>query len=142
MCSANATAWAGKGHCLTEQGKYNQGIECFENAISSEPDNLTALTGKTLCLLNIGKYEESIEVLKKILKIGSDADFQLNLKNIFGFERDHDTSLYFLSSAYAKLENYPKAWEYWHTHRAVLLMKQQIDDTNPESKITVAMSWF
>ena len=51
MYSANAVAWAGKGWCLAMQGKYNQGIECFENAISSEPDNLTALTGKASCLL-------------------------------------------------------------------------------------------
>ena len=142
MYSADATAWAGKGYCLAMQGKYNQGIECFENAISSKPDNLTALTGKASCLLEIGRYEESIEVLKKILKIENDTDFQPDLKNIFNFEPDHYTSLYLLSLAYAKLEDYPKAQEYWDKYCKVLSMKQQIDDTNPENKITVAMSWF
>ena len=142
MYSTNATAWTGKGYCLTAQSKYNQGIECFENSISIEPDSLKALFGKAVCLFKITKYKESITVLKKILNISDSTDFQPDLKNIFSFERDHHTSLYLLSLVYAKLENYPKAWEYWHKHLKVLSLKQQIDDNNPESKIMVAMSWF
>jgi len=140
--NTNAIALAGKGYCLAMQGKYHQAIEYFENSLSTEPDNLTALTGKASCLLDLGQFEKAIKTLKISLRIGINSDFQLDLKNLYNFKSDHYTSLYLLSAAYSKLKNYTKAWEYWYKHLKVLMLKQQIDNKNPESKVLVAMAWF
>ena len=51
--------WISKGNALYEQGKFNESITCYDNAIKLDPKNSNAWYGKGLALESLGRYEEA-----------------------------------------------------------------------------------
>ena len=60
------------GVALKNQGKLEEAIEAFKNAISTKPDNIDAYYNMGNALKNQGKLEEAIEAYKRVLSIQPD----------------------------------------------------------------------
>ena len=50
--------WISKGFALYDQEKYEESIECCDNAIKLDPENLAAYNGKGNSLRKLGRDEE------------------------------------------------------------------------------------
>lgn len=50
------------------QGRFEESLEHFENALEGNSRKKLAWAGKGLCLLNLGRYEEALTSYKNILK--------------------------------------------------------------------------
>ncbi len=61
-----------KGEELIQQGKYDEALECYDNAISLYPDNKGGLINKGVTLLNLKRYGEALNCFDKVLTIESD----------------------------------------------------------------------
>ncbi len=68
QCQQTAKDWFNNGGSLNDQGKYNEAIKAFDEAIIKlDPNdpNLAVVWGvKGLALYNMGKYNESIVASK------------------------------------------------------------------------------
>ena len=62
-------AWNNKGLALNSQGKYNESIEAYDEAIKLDPKYANAWNNKGNALQNQGKYDESIEAYDEAIKL-------------------------------------------------------------------------
>ncbi len=72
---SNSLAWIGKGTALLQLNRFNESMECFEQAFNLEPSK----DGKMYCLIvesqilkGLGRDQEAAAVLEKVLKIQAD----------------------------------------------------------------------
>lgn len=58
--SLTADEWANKAFALDDQGKYDEAIVCYDEAIALEPKDVDTWNNKGAALFNQGKYEEAV----------------------------------------------------------------------------------
>ncbi len=58
-----------KGSSLVEDGKYEEALECFETALSINPNDPDIWNKKGIVLRSMGRYDEAIECFNKSLEI-------------------------------------------------------------------------
>jgi tetratricopeptide (TPR) repeat protein len=58
-----------KGTSLVEDGKYEEALECFENALASNPNDPDLLNKKGVVLRSMGRYDEAVECFNKSLEM-------------------------------------------------------------------------
>ena len=63
--------WNSKGNDLYKLGKYEEAIECYDNALDRDPGDVDALCCKGRALKELGKYQEAIGCYNKALRQGS-----------------------------------------------------------------------
>jgi tetratricopeptide (TPR) repeat protein len=73
VASANqsdlAEEWNKKGDALDMQGKYDEAIEDYDEAIRLDPNSASAWCGKGTALANLGKYDEAIKALDEAIRL-------------------------------------------------------------------------
>jgi len=69
-----------KGNELSNQGKYEEALRCFDNVLETEPDDPTALTYKGIALADLGREKESMEIFNNLLEIAPNDHALLNNK--------------------------------------------------------------
>jgi len=62
-------SWFKKGLDLSEAGKYQEALECFEKAIEINPKEEIAWYNKGVALTNLGKHQEALECFEKAIEI-------------------------------------------------------------------------
>jgi tetratricopeptide (TPR) repeat protein len=58
-----------KGTSLVEDGKYEEALECFENALALNPNDPNILNKKGVALRSLGRHDEAIECFNRSLEI-------------------------------------------------------------------------
>jgi tetratricopeptide (TPR) repeat protein len=58
-------AWTNKGASLYSLEKYEESIECCDNAINLDPENLAAYNGKGNSLRKLGRDEDAEQCFAK-----------------------------------------------------------------------------
>ncbi len=58
-----------KGVCLARQGNYEDGLKCFDQALSQDPDNQFCWALKAALLSEIGKYAEALACDNRAIEI-------------------------------------------------------------------------
>ena len=62
-------AWNNKGIALYSQGKYNEAIKAYDEAIKLDPKYAMAWNNKGLALNSQGKYNEAIKAYDEAIKL-------------------------------------------------------------------------
>ena len=65
----NAWEWNNKGVALSRLGRYQEAIECYDNALEIDPRHVNAWDNKGLNLNSVGRYQEAIVCYDKALEI-------------------------------------------------------------------------
>ncbi|MGI0088590.1 MAG: tetratricopeptide repeat protein [Nitrosotalea sp.] len=58
-----------KGTSLVEDGKYEEALECFENALALNPNDPDIINKKGVALRSLGRNGEAIECFNRSLEI-------------------------------------------------------------------------
>jgi len=67
--SREASKWLKKGNDLYDQGKYNEAISCYDNAIGKDLKNKLAWVNKGAALLELMKPDEAISCFDKVIEL-------------------------------------------------------------------------
>ena len=67
--SNDAESWSNKGSALGEQGKYDEAIKAFDEAIRLDPKLATAWYNKGIALVKQDKYDEAIKCFDEVTKL-------------------------------------------------------------------------
>ena len=67
--SPDATTWSDKGDALSAQGKYDDAINAYYNALDLDPQYALAWSGKGQALYAQGKYDEAIEAYDEATRL-------------------------------------------------------------------------
>jgi tetratricopeptide (TPR) repeat protein len=70
QCQQTAEDWFNKGNALNSQGKYDDAIKAFDEAIRLDPNLAQAWFGKGLILQSLGRNNEANEALTKAKELG------------------------------------------------------------------------
>lgn len=54
-----------KGYELNQLGKHSESIECYDEVLTVEPNNLLALKNKGFALKQLGKHEDALECIQR-----------------------------------------------------------------------------
>jgi tetratricopeptide (TPR) repeat protein len=69
QCQQTAEDWFNKGIALLGQGKYDEGIKAYDEAIRLDPKFAMAWNNKGLALFGQGKYDEAIKALDEAIRL-------------------------------------------------------------------------
>ncbi len=58
-----------KAVILSDLGRYDEGIECIDEALSIEPENPTYLLDKTIILNDADRYDEAVECAREVIEL-------------------------------------------------------------------------
>jgi tetratricopeptide (TPR) repeat protein len=67
--SYSPAAWYEKGLKFADDLQYGKAIECFDRALSMEPDNERALVARGSALLTVGRFEDAYRDLNRAIEI-------------------------------------------------------------------------
>ena len=67
--SPDATTWSDKGDALSAQGKYDDAINAYYNALDLDPQYALAWSGKGQALYAQGKYDEAINAYDEAIRL-------------------------------------------------------------------------
>lgn len=67
--TSSAETWINKGDALYKQGKYDEAIQAYDEAIRLNPQALTAWNGKGRTLQTLHKYDEAINSYDKAISL-------------------------------------------------------------------------
>ncbi|OPY50739.1 MAG: lipoprotein NlpI [Methanosaeta sp. PtaU1.Bin112] len=67
--SREASKWVKKGDDLFDQGKYNEAISCYDNAIEKDPKNKLAWVNKGAALLELMESDDAISCFDKVTEL-------------------------------------------------------------------------
>jgi tetratricopeptide (TPR) repeat protein len=67
--SREASKWLKKGDDLYDQGKFDEAISCYDNAIGKDPKNKLAWVNKGAALLELMKSDEAISCFDKVTEL-------------------------------------------------------------------------
>ena len=62
-------SWFNKGDSLHNSGKYQEAMDCYDQALKIDPKHADALVNKSDALLRLGKYQEALGYAEEALKI-------------------------------------------------------------------------
>lgn len=111
----SAEQWYDEGDALFQQGEFNEGNQCFNEALILDNKFMPAYRGKYRCLLAMGKYQETIKWCDKALEIDPTYRFALNSKaNALNTLRRHHEALEYFDKA---ITLYPD-WEFPYNGKA------------------------
>lgn len=65
----DADSLVDKGNDLLDEGKVDEAMECFEEALRTNPGDADALLGKASCFMDSGKFDEALEWLDRALEL-------------------------------------------------------------------------
>ena len=68
------------GSALKIQGKYDEAIQCFDNATKINPQDEDAWNNKGIALKIQGKYDEAIQAYDKVIEINPQEEDAWNNK--------------------------------------------------------------
>ncbi len=102
-----------KGLLLFDLKKYNAALECFEEELSTDPDNVETLINKATALYRVGKNEESIKCCRYLAKLDpQDPDILYSLcARFYGLEL-YDEALDTINTAINLDPSNPKGEKY------------------------------
>jgi tetratricopeptide (TPR) repeat protein len=69
QCQLTAEVWFDKGVDLCKQGKYDDGIKAYNEAIEINPNIAFTWNNKAEALNRIGKYDEAINASNKAIEL-------------------------------------------------------------------------
>jgi tetratricopeptide (TPR) repeat protein len=69
QCQQSAEDWFNKGTILGFQGKYDEAIEAYDEAIRLDPSYAEIWVNKGLAFRNQGKYDEAIKAYDEAIKL-------------------------------------------------------------------------
>ena len=62
-------AWSNKGAALFSQGKYDEAIKCYDEAIRLDPKLAETWCNKGAALTNLGNYDEAIKACDEAIRL-------------------------------------------------------------------------
>ena len=71
VLAISADEWVNSGDQLNQQGRYQEALQAFENAISLDSRNQYAWSGKGTALQNLNRLQESLDAYNQALAIDS-----------------------------------------------------------------------
>jgi tetratricopeptide (TPR) repeat protein len=100
-----------KGCVLTNLGKDEEAIKCYDKAIEIDPSNAEIWTNKCGALFNLGRDKEAIKCLDKVIEIKPDFALASTLKG-YSLERlgKRKQAIMFYDKAIAIDPNYSLPW--------------------------------
>ena len=69
QCQQTAYDWFNKGEALYSQGKYEEAIKAYDEAILLKPNSAGLQVSKGDALCNMGKYDEAIMAFDRAISI-------------------------------------------------------------------------
>ena len=60
VLAISADEWVNSGNQFNQQGRYQEALQAFENAINLDSRNKYAWTGKIGALLGLGRYDDAL----------------------------------------------------------------------------------
>src|SRR5512137_1669286 len=69
LCQQTAEDWKNNGNSLIVQGKYDEAIHAYEEAIWLDPYYAKAWCNKGIALNALGKYDEAIQAFNESIRL-------------------------------------------------------------------------
>lgn len=62
-----------RAHDLAQQGKLREALDCYDEALKSNPDNDVILNNKAIALISLDKCTESLICIRRVISINPQA---------------------------------------------------------------------
>ena len=106
-----AENWFYKGNALVAQGKYNEALQRYDDAIYSDPYHFAAWTSKGNVLYAQGKYDEALQAYNKATDIDQNSNIAwLNKGSVFAALGKYNEALQSYSRCIGINPKYAQAW--------------------------------
>ena len=69
QCQQTAEDWFNEGNALSSQGKYDEAIKAYDEAIRLDPNFAKAWNNKGIALYGQGKYDEAIKAYHEAIRL-------------------------------------------------------------------------
>lgn len=66
---ADAESWKNRGNTLFKERKYQDALECYENALKIDPTYYDALNNKGITLIKLGRIDEARQINEKLIQL-------------------------------------------------------------------------
>jgi len=106
----DAETWYKKGNALSELGKYQEAIVCYDKAIEINPIYDAAWYSKGAVLVRLGKDQEAIVCFDKALEIDPRYDTWYSKGAVLSKLGKYQEAVYCFDKALALNPRYAKAW--------------------------------
>lgn len=133
----NAAAYSNRGNCRTSQGKFEQAVSDFNEAISLSPEEPDPYLGKGVALEGLKKYRQALEAYEmaneqsKLKYKTADAVALNNMGNAYGALGEWENAFTF----YKKASDMDSRFIFALANEALALFQLGTDDTTAERKI-------
>jgi tetratricopeptide (TPR) repeat protein/predicted amidophosphoribosyltransferase len=103
--------WYSKGAALTILGKYEEAIECIDNALKLSPNNEVALVNKGTALARLGRHRDALKCYNEAIRVNPNYEVAWNNKgNALTRLRRYPEALKCYDRAIQIDEEYREAW--------------------------------
>lgn len=103
--------WYSKGAALTILGKYEEAIECIDNALKLSPTNEVALVNKGIALSRLGRHREALKCYNEALRVNPSYEVAWNNKgNALTRLRRYEEAIKSYDRAIQLDDEYREAW--------------------------------
>ena len=103
--------WYSKGAALTILGKYEEAIECIDNALKLSPNNEVALVNKGMALSRLGRHREALKCYNEAIRVNPNYEVAWNNKgNALTRLNRYDEAVKCYDMAIQLDEEYREAW--------------------------------
>jgi predicted amidophosphoribosyltransferase len=103
--------WYSKGAALTILGKYEEAIDCIDNALKLSPNNEVALVNKGMALSRLGRHREALKCFNEAIRVNPNYEVAWNNKgNALTRLHRYDEAVKCYDRAIQLDEEYREAW--------------------------------
>lgn len=103
--------WYSKGAALTILGKYEEAIDCIDNALKLSPNNEVALVNKGMALSRLGRHREALKCYNEAIRVNPSYEVAWNNKgNALTRLGKYDEAIKSYERAIHLDEEYKEAW--------------------------------